>query len=158
MKHITTTFLKLTLFTIGLTILTLSIFWLPWLSENTVNMFPEYSHLQYPVLMGIYVTALPFFFALYQAFKILKYIEEGRAFLELSVQALNYIIVSAIAISILYVFGAIILISQSALHPGIAIMGILIVLTSFVIAAFTAILQKLLKSALDIKLENELTV
>ncbi len=48
--------------------------------------------------------------------------------------------------------------SQNALHPGIAIIGLTIIFTSVVIAVFTAVLQKLLKNVLDIKSENDLTV
>lgn len=48
--------------------------------------------------------------------------------------------------------------SQNALHPGIAIIGLTIIFTSVVIAVFTAVLQKLLKNVLDIKSENDFTV
>ena len=158
MKRMTTAFLKVTVCIIGIIIIALSIFWLPWLANSTVEMFPEFSYLQYPVLIGLYVTSLPFLYALYQSFKILNYIEEGNAFSELSVKSLNYIKFCAVVISILYVIGAIFLMSQNALHPGIAIIGVIIVFTSFVIAVFSAILQKLLQHALDIKCENDLTV
>lgn len=48
--------------------------------------------------------------------------------------------------------------SQSALHPGIAIIGFIIIFASVVIAVFAGVLQKLLRNALDIKSENDLTV
>ncbi len=54
--------------------------------------------------------------------------------------------------------GAVYLFSQNALHPGIAIIGLTIIFTSVIIAVFPAVLQKLLKNALDIKSENDLTV
>jgi hypothetical protein len=158
MERVTTIFLKVAVFLIGITVLALCIFWLPWLANNTAEMFPEFADLQYPVLIGLYVTSIPFFFALYQALKILKYIEDNTAFSELSVKALNDIKYCAIIISILYVIGAIFLISQNALHPGIVMIGFIIIFSSSVIAVFAAVLQKLLKSALDIKSENDLTV
>lgn len=158
MKRGTTVFLKIAVFLIGITVLALCIFWLPWLANDTVEMFPEFSYLQYPVLIGLYVTVIPFFLALYQALKLLNYIENNNAFSELSVKVLNYIKYCAITISILYMIGAIFLMSQNALHPGIAIIGFIIIFTSIVIAVLTAVLQKLLKSALDIKSENDLTV
>ena len=51
----------------------------------------------------MYVSVIPFFVALYQAFKLLSYIDKNQAFSELSVKALKNIKYCAITISILYV-------------------------------------------------------
>ena len=158
MERGTTLFLKVAVYLIGITVLTLCIFWLPWLANDTVEMFPEFSYLQYPILIGLYVTAIPFFIALYRTLKLLNYIDSSNAFSELSVRDLKCIKYCANTISILYVIGIIFLISQKVLHPGIAIIGLTIIFTSVIIAVFTAVLQKLLKNALDIKSENDLTV
>ncbi|PIC63626.1 hypothetical protein CSV79_10825 [Sporosarcina sp. P13] len=158
MKKGTTIFLKIAVFLIAVTVLALCIFWLPWLANNTAEMYPEFDYLQYPVLISLYITVIPFYLALFQALKILNYIENNNAFSERSVNVLKYIKYCAITISIVYVIGNIFLITQNALHPGIAIIGFIIIFTSVVIAVFTAVLQKLLKNALDIKLENDLTV
>ena len=133
MKRGTTVFLKIAVFLIGITVLALCIFWLPWLANDTAEMFPEFAFLQYPVLIGLYVTVIPFFLALYQALKLLNYIENNNAFSELSVKVLKYI-------------------------KYCAIIGLTIIFTSVVIAVFTAVLQKLLKNVLDIKSENDFTV
>lgn len=42
--------------------------------------------------------------------------------------------------------------------PGIIVIGLIIIFASMVIAVFVAVLQKLLKEAIDIKSENDLTV
>ena len=52
----------------------------------------------------------------------------------------------------------ILLVIQNALHPGIAIIGFVIIFATLVIAFFAAVLQQLLKSALEIKAENDLTI
>lgn len=158
MKRGTTLFLKVAVFLIGITILFLCVFLLPWLSNYTAEMYPGFAYLQYPILIGLYVTAIPFFIALYQTLKLLNYIDNNNAFSELSVKALKYIKYCAVTISILYVIGIIFLMSQNASQPGIALIGFTIIFTSVVIAVFTAVLQKLLKNALDIKSENDLTV
>lgn len=158
MERGTTLFLKVTIFLIGITVLALCIFLLPWLANYTAEMYPEYAYLQYPVLIGLYVTAIPFFFALYQTLRLLNNIDKYNAFSEFSVNALKNIKYCANAISILYVIGSIFLISQNALHPGIALAGFIIIFASFVIAVFSAVLQKLLKNAIEIKSENDLTV
>ncbi|MGO4375941.1 DUF2975 domain-containing protein, partial [Paenibacillus sp. MCAF20] len=42
--------------------------------------------------------------------------------------------------------------------PGIILVGMVLIFASLVIAVFAAVLQKLLKEAIDIKSENDLTV
>ncbi|RHW29959.1 DUF2975 domain-containing protein [Oceanobacillus profundus] len=158
MKRGSTIFLKIAVFLIGVIVLSLCIFFLPWLANDTAEMFPEFAFLQYPVLLGLYLTTIPFFVALYQAIRLLKLIDNEDAFSESSVNSLNLIKHCAITISILYVIGSILLMSQSALHPGIAIIGFIIFFASVVIAVFAGVLQKLLRNALDIKSENDLTV
>ena len=158
MKRGSTIFLKIAVFLIGVIVLSLCIFFLPWLANDTAEMFPEFAFLQYPVLLGLYVTTIPFFVALYQAIRLLKLIDNEDAFSESSVNSLNLIKYCAITISILYVIGSFLLMSQSALHPGIAIIGFIIIFASVVIAVFAGVLQKLLRNVLDIKSENDLTV
>lgn len=158
MKRGTTTFLKVAIFLIWITLLVLCIFGLPWLSHYTVEMFPEFSYLRYPVLVGLYVTMLPFCIALYQSIRLLMLIENNNAFSTLSVKALKSIKYCAVVIAILYGIGSIFLFSQNALHPGIALIGFAIIFASIVIAVFTVVLLKLLNNALEIKLEHDLTV
>ncbi|WP_096156986.1 DUF2975 domain-containing protein [Bacillus sp. FJAT-45066] len=158
MERGTTMFLKGAVFLIGITVASLCVFWLPNLAKNTAEMFPEYAFLQYPVLLGLYATSVPFFFALYQSLILLKLIEKNNAFSLGAVMSLKYIKLCATVISSLYILGSLYLLLQNALHPGIAIIGLTIIFASYVIAVFSAVLQKLLKSAIDIKTENDLTV
>jgi Protein of unknown function (DUF2975) len=152
------TFLKIAIFIIGLTVLSLCIFLLPALAREAAVMNPEYAYLQYPVLFGLYATAIPFFLALYKAFKMLTYIEREEAFSEFFMVSLRYIKNCALTIICLYVIGIIVLGGLNALHPGIAIIGIGITFTAIVIVVFSAILQKMLRSAIELKAENDLIV
>jgi len=100
------------------------------------------------------------FFALYQALKILSYIDKNKAFSESSVKALKYIKYCAVTISIIYA-GLIPLlfpIADADDAPGLIGFPIIIIFASIVIAVFAAVLQKLLQEAIDIKSENDLTV
>src|SRR5690606_5572135 len=128
------------------------------LARYTEKTTPEYAYLRYPILFGMYVTVIPFYIALFQAYKILKYIEIKNAFSQLALQSLQIIKRCAVTISILYVVGSIGLLLLNVLHPGIFLAGITIIFTSLVIAVFAAVLQALFKSALEIKEENELTI
>jgi len=158
MKQGKVTFLKVVVNGIGVIILGLCIFVLPPLSKYTAEVYPEYAYLQYPVLIGLYFTVIPFFLALYQALKLLGHIKNNDVFSEKAVNALGIIKRCACIISILYVVGMVLLGTQNALHPGIAIIGLVIFFTSIVIMLFTDVLQELLKNALKIKLENDLTI
>ncbi|HEX7259687.1 MAG TPA: DUF2975 domain-containing protein [Candidatus Saccharimonadia bacterium] len=113
-----------------------------------------------PILLGLYVTAIPFFIALYQTLKLLRYIDMNKAFSDLSVQALRNVKYCAITISTLFAAGLpyIFHVADKDDAPGVVLIGLVIAGTSFVIATSAAVLQKLLQSAIAIKSENDLTV
>ena len=158
MNYGTLTFLKGVIIVLGLTVLLLSVFWLPVIAEDAAVMNPEYAHLQYPVLFGLYMTVIPFFFALYEAWKLLIRVQQKNAFSEVSITSLGNIKKYALLIIVLYIFGMFFLVFQNALHPGLFIMRLVIIFTSCVISFFSEVLKELLRSALDIKSENDLTI
>ena len=67
MQRGTIFFLKSAIFIIGIVVLILCIYWLPSLANKTADMYPEYAHLKLPTLIGMYLTLVPFIFALYRA-------------------------------------------------------------------------------------------
>ncbi|WP_077622934.1 DUF2975 domain-containing protein [Sediminibacillus massiliensis] len=158
MKQAMTIFLKAALFFLAAALLILCVFWLPRLAQYTAEMFPEFSHLKYPVLSGIYITAIPFYFAFYQAYKLLNLIEKRSVFSETALSSLKRITLCAFTIILLYIIGIIYLATQSALHPGIVLVGFAIIFASLTIAVFCLVLRELLQTASQIKEENELTV
>ncbi|UFU00049.1 DUF2975 domain-containing protein [Radiobacillus kanasensis] len=155
-----TLFLKVVVFLMGLPVLALCIFLLPDIAEFFAELNPKLDFLQYPFLIGLYVTALVFFIALFQTLKLLSYIDKNQAFSELSVRALKNIKYCAITISALYVvfMPLIYLMAEVDDAPGMILIGMVIIFGCMVVAVFAAVLQKLLKSAIDIKSENDLTV
>ncbi|MEK3907066.1 DUF2975 domain-containing protein [Oceanobacillus sp. FSL W7-1309] len=158
MKYGSTLFLRLALFLIGTPVLALSIFGVYWLVNNPAN--PEYDHILYPIIIGMYVSVIPFFFALYEAFKLLSYIDKNQAFSKLSVVALKKIKWCAITISGLYVLiiPFVYIVAELDDAPGLIIIGMVPIFASMVIAVFAAVLQRLLEEAIHIKSENDLTV
>lgn len=141
-----TLFLKVVVILIGIPVLALCIFWVPG--------FANYLH--YAILIGVYATAITFFFALYQALKLLSYIDKNKAFSEFSVNALKYIKYCAITISIIYVVLIPFLfpIADADDAPGLVGIPIIITFASIAIAVFATVLQKLLKNAIELKSEN----
>ncbi|MED4805492.1 DUF2975 domain-containing protein [Bacillus atrophaeus] len=160
MKRGTTLFLKIAVFLIGIPVLALCIFLVPEIATFAAELYPDIVYIKYLVLINLYASAIPFYFALYQAFKLLSYIDKNKAFSELSVRALKNIKYCAITISILFVVGMPLfyLMAEKDDAPGIILIGLVVIFASMVIAVFAAVLQKLLKEAIDIKSENDLTV
>lgn len=160
MNRMSTIFLKIALVLIGIPILALCIFLVPKIANYSADIFPNIAYIKYLVFIYLYVTSIPFYFALYQAFKLLSYIDKNKAFSGLSVRALKNIKYCAITISIFYAAGMPVFYLMAEIDdaPGIIVIGLVIIFASMVIAVFAAVLQKLLKEAIDIKSENDLTV
>ncbi|WP_203247327.1 DUF2975 domain-containing protein [Sporosarcina beigongshangi] len=158
MKRGSTLFLKTAVILMGMPVLALCTFGVYQLANNPVN--PDYAHILYPILIGMYVSAIPFFIALYQAFKLLNYIDNNQSFSELSVTALKNIKFCAMTISGLYmiILPFVFLVADLDDAPGLVIVGMVPVFASMVIAVFAAVLQRLLQEAIHIKSENDLTV
>ncbi|WP_050180526.1 DUF2975 domain-containing protein [Domibacillus robiginosus] len=162
MKKGSTLFLKIVVFMVGIPVLALCIFWLPGVAARDAAAHPETAYLQYPFLIGAYITVTPFFVALYQAFKLLSYIDQNKTFTELSISALKYIKYCAITISSLIAAGIISGIILSAGKgediTGFISLGFILTFAAMAIAVFAAVLQRLLQHTVDIKSENDLIV
>jgi hypothetical protein len=145
-------------FLIGIPVFALCIFGLSRLANNPAN--PDYVHILYPIVIGMYLSVIPFFVALYQAFKLLSYIDKNQAFSELSIKSLKNIKFCAIIISGLYVviMPFVYLLAELDDAPGLIIIGMVPVFAAMVIAVFAAVLQRLLQEAINIKSENDLIV
>ncbi|KAB2331956.1 DUF2975 domain-containing protein [Bacillus mesophilum] len=150
--------LKAAVYVMGIVILCLCVFALPTLAHEAAAMNPEFAYLQYPVLIGLYLTAIPFFYALYQALKLLNNLINNLVFSKTAVHSLGMIKHCAGSIIIIYVIGMLFLVMQNALHPGVALIGLAILFLTIVILLFSAVLQDLLKKVMSFKSENELFI
>ncbi|MFC4809420.1 DUF2975 domain-containing protein [Paenibacillus sp. GCM10023250] len=156
MERGTTFFLRATVVLIGLPVLGICAWGLPLVIGT--GYFPAYMLL--PVVILAYASAIPFFYALYQALRLLGFIDRNRAFSERSVQALSRIKGCAFAICVLDLASLpfLYLMAESDDAPGLIVVGLVIAFASLVIGVFAAVLQKLLKSAVEFKSELDLTV
>ena len=113
-----------------------------------------------PFIIYIYIASIPFFMALFQAFKLLGYIDKNKAFSKPAVKAVKHIQYCAIAI-IGFLVGAIVFIrvmAQGDDPAGPTMLGLVAIFTSLVIAIAAGVFQKLLQNAIAIKSENKLIV
>jgi hypothetical protein len=154
MKQSSTLILKLAVIFIGLIVLAVCTVALP----SAISSGVAGGYL--PILFGMYITAMPFFIALYQTLKLLGYIDKNKAFSNVSVSALKKIKYCALVISILYAAGMpyIVIVADKDDAPGVIVLGLIVVFASGVIATAAGVLQKLVQHAIDIKSENDLTV
>ena len=157
MKRSSTAFLQTVIVFIGIGALALML-WEPHIEG--VNAHAKFFEVYFGLFVAYaYVASIPFFVALYQAFKVLGFAGQNRVFSQAAVNALRTIKRCAIAI-IGFVAGAevFIMLHNSDDRAGGVFMGILIAFGSVIIAAAAATFERILQNAVDMKSENDLTV
>lgn len=160
MKRGSTHFLRFVIILFGLGVLAICIFALPSMWQAGPLEFPGAGWAIRMIMVGLYLAAIPFYLTLCQTFKLLSYIDQNIAFSELSTRALRNIKYCAAAISILFIAFVPLFfpIAQADDAPGLIIFASALACAPIAIAVFAAILERLLRDAILIKSENELTV
>lgn len=160
MKKFTTIFLQAVVLLGGIGALAL-LLWEPWLEGVNANATSLYQiYFDDPFLWLVYASSIPFFFGLYQTFRVLGYIRENRMFSVEGVYALGALKYCALAvIGFVIVEEVVIMLTHGDDDAaGAMMLGFVIVFVSAVIAANAAMHQKIWQKALDIQSENDLTV
>ncbi len=121
---------------------------------NLVDIYTD------PFILYVYAVSIAYFVALYQAFKLLRYTEQDRAFSQPAVNALRTIKYCALILIVAIIAAmAYIRIGSGDDDPaGALVIGAFVTLAFVVIAAGAAVLERLLQNAVDLKTENDLTV
>ena len=113
-----------------------------------------------PFLALVYAGSIPFFFALYQAFKLLGYAAQNKVFSKPAVKALRTIKHCALAIIGFVLVEEIVIVlnhGSDDLAGGVFV-GVLITFGSIVVAVVAAMFEQILQDAVDMKSKNDLTV
>ncbi|HEY3312268.1 MAG TPA: DUF2975 domain-containing protein [Anaerolineales bacterium] len=158
MKKGSTLFLKFVICLIALGVL-IWLIWFPQLEGRAANL-DLVSIYKDPLIIYTYIGSIPFFVALYQAFKLLGYVDDNKVFSQSSVNVVRSIKYCAIAISGFMLLGILyirLFVISDDPEGGNAI-GIFAVFASIVIATAAGVFQRVLQNAVDIKSENDLTV
>ncbi|MBI4136747.1 DUF2975 domain-containing protein [Candidatus Roizmanbacteria bacterium] len=158
MKQGSTLFLKLVILLIGIGALA-GMVWFPQTEGRAANL-DLISIYTDPFIVYLYISSIPFFVGLYQAFKLLNFIDTHKAFSQGAVNTLKnmkFASLSLIGFIVLAMFYI-----RFAAHgddpAGPTALGILASFAVAVIATAAAVFQKLLQNAVDLKSENDLTV
>ena len=158
MKKGSTLFLKFVICLIAIGALVWLI-WFPQLEGRAANL-DLISIYKDPLIIYTYIGSIPFFVALYQAYKLLGYVDTNKVFSQLAVKAVRNIKYCAIIIGGFIILGVLyIRLFVNGDDPaGPTALGIITTFASIVIATAAAIFERLLQNAVDIKSENDLTV
>jgi hypothetical protein len=159
MKRISIVFLQVVIILIGIVALVI-LLWFP-LTEGRAANLDLFSIYFDPFILYGYTASIAFFVALYKTFKLLGYIEQNKVFSSISVKTLKSIKYCAIILSILIVLaGLYIKLFHNKEDDPAGFLAICIVTTfvSIIVATATAIFEKLLQNAIDMKSENDLTI
>lgn len=122
--------------------------------------FPEAPDLRYLALLIILTTVISFLMALYQALKLLTYIEKNQVFTQKSVEVVSRVKLAAMTIAGALFLGMpiVYMIAEKDDAPGLILFGLVFVVAPLVVAVAAAVLGQLLKNVIAIKSENDLTV
>lgn len=130
--------------------------WEPQVEGRNVNAIFFEIYFKDPFLAYAYIASIPFFAALYQAFKALKYFGQDKI---KAVKALRTIKYCAIIIIGFAVAGEIfIMLNDSDDRAGGIFMGILIIFGSIVVATVATIFERILQNAVDVKSKRDINV
>ena len=160
LKKSTTIFLQVVIVLISIGALAL-LLWEPQIEGRNANASFFEIYFKDPFLAYIYLASLAFFIALYQAFRLLRNIRHNEIFSQRSVNALRKIKYCAVTI-IAFIVGAeayffIIQRGKEDIAGGVMI-GLIIIFVSVIIVAVTAVFERIVQKAVDIKSENDLIV
>lgn len=161
MKRSSTIFLQVVIVALGIGALAL-LLWEPQIEGVNAHATNFEIYFKDPFLALVYVGSIPFFIALYQAFKVLGYVGQNKVFSPEVVKALRTIKYCALAIIGFVVVEEIFIMlmnNRDSDNPGAPVfMGVLITFPSIVVATAAAMFERILQNGVDMKSENDLTV
>jgi Protein of unknown function (DUF2975) len=158
LKRSSTIFLQIVIVLIGIGALAF-LLWEPQVEGRNAHATLFEMYFKDLFLAYMYIASIPFFAALYQAFKVLGNVRQNKTFSPATVKALRTIKYCALAIIGFVAVGVIFMISgDKDDRPAGVFMRILITFPSIVIAAAAGMFEQILQNAVEMKSENDLTV
>jgi hypothetical protein len=157
MKRSSTAFLQAVIVLIGIGALAF-LLWEPHVEGVNAHatLFQMYFN---SFVVYAYIASMPFFVALYQAFKVLGYVGQNKVFSQEAVKALRTMkycalaIIGFVAVSVIFMING-----DRDDRPAGVFMRLLITFPAIVVATAAAIFERVLQNAVDMKSENDLTV
>ncbi len=130
--------------------------WEPHLEGRNAHATLFEIYFKDPFLAYAYVGSIPFFVALYQAFKVLRSIRQKRTFSKPTLKALRTIKLCALAIIGFVAGGEVfIMVNETDDRAGGVFMGILVGFCSLVAAAGAELFERIVRNAAEMQAANE---
>lgn len=150
-----TLFLKSIIVLLGVAVALLCIFVLPNGIKHTSNWYGYR-----PMLIAMYLPAIPFYLGLFHGFRLLQAIDRGHVFTRGALRSLAIIKHCGLAIGGFYAVALpyIYYLARMDDAPGVMFIGLVFAFAPLGIALVAAIVQKQLQKTIAIKSENDLTV
>lgn len=148
-----TNILRLAVLTIGGIVSAAAVYLLPALIAEDDTPFVL-------TLLLLYLTTIPFYTALFKALELLSLIDKNKAFSHTTIAALSVIKKCALTFGGIYAIMPLFLypIAQSDDAPGLMVFPLFIAFAAFVVGTAVAVMERLLREAIRMKSENDLTV
>nr|WP_122012830.1 DUF2975 domain-containing protein [Maliibacterium massiliense] len=130
----------------------------PVWGQTWAHAHPEFAYAYWPWLVFLWVTAVPCYVCLGYFFRICTRIGEDRSFCAENARALARICQWLLADAAVAFAGNIGLWLCNMSHPGIVILGCVIIFAGVAIAVVAATLSHFVRKACSIQEENDLTI
>jgi hypothetical protein len=160
MKRASTVFLQAVIVLIGIGALTF-LLWEPRVEGRNAHATNFEIYFKDPFLAYAYLGSISFFVGLYHAVRLLGYIASRDVFSARSVKALGMIKKCALILAAFIVGGEIyifVFVRGKDDVAGGVMMGLFLIFVSAVVATVAAVFERTLRSAVEMKAENDLTV
>lgn len=129
------------------------------LSEESVRIYPELSHLQIPIFIAVIIGLIPILLGILATFSFLKLVDRGEAFSRTTAalfRRLKFLLGLTAGYLILGFFGVAVAVGQ--VHPG----GLLVLLGGLIVVLFllalASLLEELFADARELRAEREATI
>lgn len=151
-------YLKLIVIGVGICALLVYALVLPVWGQGIAQRNPEFAHAFWPWLIFLCGTGIPIFWVLYYAWGVFDRIGKDESFCHANADALSKIAKLALADTIYFFLGQIVLLLINMNHPGILLLSLVLVFAGLAVAAVASALSGLTRRATILREENELTI
>lgn len=158
MRSYKTFILKIIVIVIAALVLYLTLFWL----NPTINQYnqlnPQFAYLSKGLLVCMYLSIIPFYAGIYFILKLINMIEHDDFFTSDAIKFFQIIKVATLCELVIYGIYSIYIYTHEGFNLSIFPIGLLVMFICFVLYVFIEIIIQLLDKAVNIKLENDLTI
>lgn len=150
--------LKLAIIVIGVCGLFIFAVILPAYGQSIVAQYPEFENRFLPWLVFLCLSGVPCYAVLFLGWKIASNIGRDDSFTEKTANLFQWISWLALADSIFFFAGNIVLWFANMSHPGVALMSLIVVFAGMTVTVAAAVLSRLIEKAACLQEQSDLTI